>query len=215
MIIFPQLTALDFVGPYEVFAKASCFDIYVTSAKAGNIEAEGGLKLEAKYSFESCPTCDILFVPGGKGVTPLLTDVAYREFIKKQSQQAKYVTSVCTGSLLLAVAGTLQGFTATTHWRSLPLLEELGVVAKEARVVVDGNRITGAGVTSGIDFALQLTALISGDEVARTIQLMLEYDPRPPFQDGSPKTAGPLILKLAIEKSQELFDLRQQIIKTL
>ena len=215
MMIFPQLTTLDFVGPYEVFTKAGCFDLFVTSATIGNIEGEGGLRLEAAYSFESCSACDILFIPGGKGITPLLRDDAYRAFIKKQAQQAQYVTSVCTGSLLLAVAGTLQGFAATTHWRSLPLLKILGVETKEERVVVDKNRITGAGVTSGIDFALFLTAMIAGEDVARTIQLMIEYDPQPPFQDGSSKSADPRILKIAKERSQELFNVRQQIIRGL
>ncbi|RAV99008.1 DJ-1/PfpI family protein [Pseudochryseolinea flava] len=215
MLIFPQLTALDFVGPYEVFAKAGCFDLYITSAVTGNIEAEGGLVLEAKYDFQTCPPCDILFVPGGRGITSLLANHHYISFIKKQTANAKYITSVCTGSLLLAVAGTLRGFKATTHWRSLPLLQLLGIETEDARVVVDRNRITGAGVTSGIDFGLQLTALIVGTDVARTTQLMLEYDPQPPFQDGSPKSAAPAITHYVEVKSQELFNARKHIIKTI
>jgi cyclohexyl-isocyanide hydratase len=215
ILIFPHLTALDFVGPYEVFAKAGCFDLYVTSAETGSVEAEGGLKLNAEYSFETCPACEILFIPGGRGVTPLLTDQSYLQFIKKQSAQANYITSVCTGSLLLATVGALDGYKATTHWRSLSLLKMFGIDVVEQRVVVDRNRITGAGVTSGVDFGLLLTAMIAGEITARTIQLMIEYDPQPPFKDGSTLTADNTILEKAIERSQELYDIRKHIVEKI
>jgi cyclohexyl-isocyanide hydratase len=212
MVVFPDLTIQDFVGPYEVFNKAGCFDLFIVSERADIIAAEGGLMLKTAIGFEDCPACDILFVPGGQGITPLINHSPTIMFLQKQGGSAKYITSVCTGSILLAAAGLLEDYQATTHWRSFELLQMLGVKPVQERVVIDRNRITGGGITSGIDFGLVLTALIAGDDVAKRVQLMLEYDPQPPFHCGSPRNADPHILQQVTEGSQALFDLRKSLI---
>lgn len=214
MLLFPDLTLQDFVGPYDVFIRAGCFQIFVVSENTEFMQAEGGLKLKADISFSECPPLDIIFVPGGRGINPLMTNKAYIDFIRCQGMQAKFITSVCTGSLLLAVAGLLTGYKATTHWRSLNLLKMLNVETVEDRIVIDRNRITGGGVTAGIDFALTLTGMLAGEERAKIIQLMLEYNPSPPFNSGSPKHADEQILKRAMLASQDVFDERVKIIQT-
>jgi cyclohexyl-isocyanide hydratase len=212
MLLFPDLTILDFVGPYDVFIKTPCFEVYTVSLNGGEIIAEGGLAVKAGYSFQNCPSADILFVPGGIGITSFLTDKVYIDFLQKQGKHAKYITSVCTGALLLAAAGLLTGYRATTHWRSLELLRMLNIDAVDERVVVDRNRITGGGVTAGIDFGLVLAALICGEESANVIQLLLEYNPQPPFNSGSPASAEQSTLVKALEITQPLFERRREII---
>ncbi len=208
MLLFPEVTIQDFVGPYEVFTRVEKFKVLVVSETSEMIQAEGGLSLKADYSFENCPQVDILFVPGGKGITPLLTNYTYLNFLNKQGQKASYITSVCTGSVLLGAAGLLNGYNATTHWRSLGLLEMMGIETIDKRIVVDRNRITGGGITAGIDFGLTLTALLAGEDTAKIIQLMMEYSPDPPFNSGSPKTAESHILQKATEITQPMFDAR-------
>jgi cyclohexyl-isocyanide hydratase len=215
MLLFPELTVQDFIGPYEVFIRASCFEVYTISETTAWIHAEGGLTLQADHTFEDCPQLDIIFVPGGRGITSLLLNKAYHAFLQQQAMHAQYITSVCTGSLLLAAAGLLKGYKATTHWRSMELLAMMDVDTVAKRVVIDSNRITGGGITAGIDFALTLTSQLGGDEMAKTIQLMLEYDPEPPFQSGSPGSAEPHIFKRALEASQAVFDSRRKIIQQL
>ena len=215
MLIFPDLTVLDFTGPYDVFIRASCFEVYVVGETTQAVKAEGGLLITPGYSFDDCPLADILFVPGGKGITPLLTDKTYHAFLQKQAANAQYITAVCTGSLLLAASGFLKGYEATTHWRSLELLRMFGVDAVEKRVVIDRNRITGGGITAGIDFGLSLTALIGGNDIAKTVQLLLEYNPEPPFQSGLPKTAEPHVLEMAMKITQPLFESRLEIIQQI
>ncbi|WP_423149313.1 DJ-1/PfpI family protein [Rubrolithibacter danxiaensis] len=213
MIIFPELTLLDFIGPYDVFVRADCFEVLVISENKGMIPAEGGLNIQADLSFSDCPDFDILFVPGGRGINNCLTNDVFISFLKSKGNKCSYITSVCTGSLLLAAAGLLDGFRATTHWRSIELLKMFGVEAVEERVVTDRNRITGGGITAGIDFGLTLTALIAGEDVAKTVQLILEYSPAPPFNCGSAKTAETVILENAKSKTQLLFDTRKKLIQ--
>lgn len=208
MLLFPELTIQDFAGPYEVFTRVEKFKVFIVAQTAGLIKAEGGLQVKADYTFDNCPPVDILFVPGGKGITPLLTNETYLSFLSKRGTDASYITAVCTGSLLLGAAGLLNGYKATTHWRSLDLLRMMNIEAIEERVVIDRNRITGGGITAGIDFGLALTALLAGEDVAKIIQLMLEYAPEPPFNSGSAKTAEPHILQKARELTQPLFDAR-------
>jgi cyclohexyl-isocyanide hydratase len=214
-LLFPDLTIQDFVGPYDVFIRAECFEVFTVSETTGPFNAEGGLTLQTQYSFQDCPSIDILFVPGGRGITPLLTHDIYLSFLKDKSLHAKYITAVCTGSLLLAAAGLLSGYQATTHWRSMSLLEMFGVDAIDQRVVKDRNRITGGGITAGIDFGLQLTAWIAGVDIAKTIQLILEYSPEPPFNCGNAKSADPHIVKIATSKTQQLFEKRRGIIESI
>ncbi len=212
MLLFPDLTLLDFVGPYDLFVNASSFEIYTISADGGDVIADGGLTLKAQYDFTSCPDVDMLFVPGGGGVTPLLANDDYKRFLKAKAETAQYVTSVCTGALLLAAAGLLDGYRATTHWRSLELLALFPVEVSKERVVVDRNRITGGGVTAGIDFGLTVCALLAGENTAKLDQLYLQYDPQPPFHCGSPATADPDILEEALETTKAQYDQRKKII---
>jgi len=189
LLIFPAMTQLDFAGPYEVFARLPDTIVHVVAKTADPVRTERGLVLLPTVTCEDCPPLDVVVVPGGPGQHHLMNDEALREFLRRQAAQAKYVTSVCTGALLLGAAGLLVGYRATTHWLSLPLLELFGAIPVEQRVVVDRNRVTGGGVTAGIDFGLQLAALLHGETVAQQIQLQLEYTPAPPFQSGSPATA--------------------------
>jgi cyclohexyl-isocyanide hydratase len=215
MLLFPEVTIQDFVGPYEVFIRASCFEVLIISENTQLIKAEGGLLLQADLTLAECPALDIVFVPGGRGINPLLTNQAYLQFLQRQGASAQYITSVCTGALVLAAAGLLHGYRASTHWRSLDLLRMFDVEVVEERVVIDRNRITGGGITAGIDFGLVLTALIGGEEMAKTIQLMLEYNPAPPFNSGSPQTAEAPILQKARELSQPMLELRTGIIRQI
>ncbi|MCW3468016.1 DJ-1/PfpI family protein [Chitinophaga nivalis] len=215
MFLFPELTILDFTGPYECFVKASCFEVLVIGETTDPIKAEGGLTVQPNIAMADCPQLDILFVPGGRGINTLLTNQAVLGFLRNQAAGARYITAVCTGSLVLAAAGLLQGYKATTHWRSLDLLEMFGVETVTERIVRDRNRITGGGITAGIDFGLSLIALIGGAEMAKTIQLQLEYAPAPPFNAGSPKTAGIPVLQKVKEDTRFMKETRTKIIRQL
>jgi cyclohexyl-isocyanide hydratase len=148
---------------------------------------------------EAAPA-DVLFVPGGSGLVPLLQDEEVLEFLRRQAASAHYVTAVCTGSLLLGAAGLLQGYRATTHWAYHELLERCGAIPVRQRVVVDRNRVTAGGVTAGIDFALRLTAELCGEPLARAIQLGLEYDPEPPFDSGTPERATAELRQIVLDR---------------
>ncbi|MEC5147126.1 DJ-1/PfpI family protein [Chitinophaga sp. 212800010-3] len=215
MLLFPELTILDFTGPYEVFVKAPCFDVLTVGATISPISAEGGLQLQPQLSIDDCPQLDVIFVPGGKGINHLLTDQAILQFLRNQAARAQYITSVCAGALVLAAAGLLDGYKATTHWRSLELLRMFGVDTIDDRVVKDRNRITGGGVTAGIDFGLTLTAIVGGEEMAKVVQLQLEYNPAPPFREGSPRTASLPVLQKARELTKPLLETRRSIISGL
>lgn len=191
MVLFPKLTQLDLTGPYEVFARMPDTQVLLLAASLEPIETEKGLTILPTCSFNDCPAVDVLFVPGGPGINSKLSDIDFLNFLREKASDAKYITSVCTGALLLAGAGLLEGYQATTHWLSMGLLRQLGVEAVEARVVKDRNRITGGGVTAGIDFGLSIAAELFGEETATAIQLMMEYQPQPPFQSGHPSTATP------------------------
>ena len=194
MLIFPDMTQLDFTGPYEVFSQMPGCEVRVIAATLQPIAARGGLKFIPDTAMADAPPLDLVFVPGGPGVGPLMEDRAVLEFLRRQSQQAKYVTSVCTGALVLGAAGLLKGYRATTHWLSLDLLPVFGATAMPDRVVFDRNRITGGGVTAGIDFALSIAGEILGADAAKSIQLLIEYNPAPPFACGHPATADAAIV---------------------
>ena len=189
MLIFPDMTQLDFTGPYEVFAQMQGCEVRVIAKTLQPVAARGGLKFIPDTTLDDAPPLDLVFVPGGPGVGALMEDKAVLEFLRRQAQQARYVTSVCTGALVLGAAGLLKGYRATTHWLSLDLLPVFGASAMPDRVVFDRNRITGGGVTAGIDFALSVAGQVLGAEAAKTIQLLIEYNPAPPFACGHPGTA--------------------------
>lgn len=215
MLLFPGVTILDFTGPYEVFTKAWCFEVITIAETAEPVTAEGGLQLMANATIATAPQLDVLFVPGGRGINELLTNADILGFLRQQAPGVRYFTSVCTGALVLAAAGLLDGYKATTHWRSLDLLRMFNVEVIQERIVKDRNRITGGGVTAGIDFGLSFTAMIGGEELAKVIQLQLEYNPQPPFHAGSPKTAELPVLQKARELTQHMFEVRKGIIKTV
>jgi len=195
MLIFPDMTQLDFTGPYEVFAQLRGCEVKVIAQTSQPVAARGGLKFIPDTTIDDAPQLDLIFVPGGPGVGALMEDRKVLEFLRRQAQQAKYVTSVCTGALVLGAAGLLKGYRATTHWLSLELLPVFGAIAMPDRVVFDRNRITGGGVTAGIDFALAVAGETMGAETAKTIQLLIEYNPAPPFHCGHPATADAAIVE--------------------
>ncbi|MBJ7417349.1 MAG: DJ-1/PfpI family protein, partial [Niveispirillum sp.] len=194
MLLYPRLTQLDLTGPFEVFARLPDVTIILAAKSLNPVTDSGGLRLLPTHTLADAPQADILFVPGGPGQLDLMDDAGVLDFLRAQASGARYVTSVCTGSLVLAAAGLLTGYRATCHWMSLEQLSLFGCVPCGDRVVVDGNRVTGGGVTSGIDFALHLTALLFDQDRAERIQLSMEYDPAPPFTSGHPNSADPAMV---------------------
>jgi cyclohexyl-isocyanide hydratase len=191
LLLFPDVTQLDLTGPFEVFARTPGVTCHLVWKTQQPVRSDRGLTLLPSCTFADCPPLDVICVPGGPGQIALMSDSETLDFLRHQAQHAQLITSVCTGSLVLGAAGLLQGYRATSHWSSRDQLALLGAEPVEARVVRDGNRLTGAGVTSGIDFALTLVAEMRGAEVAQAIQLQMEYDPEPPFHAGSPQSATP------------------------
>lgn len=193
VMIFDDVTQLDATAPLEVFAGAG-FRVVTVAPQRGLVTAGSGLKIMPDHDFQTAPQADILLVPGGSGVNALLNDAAAIDYIRRAAAEAAYVTSVCTGSLLLGAAGLLKGKRATTHWASHHFLESFGAVAVRQRVVIDGNVITGGGVTAGVDFAFAVVDEVRGRDVAALTMLALEYDPAPPFEGGSPANTDPAIV---------------------
>jgi len=191
MLLFPRLTQLDLTGPYEVLARFEELTLHLVWKSLDPVNDSGGLQLKPTAALADCPQADILFVPGGPGQIALMEDAEVLSFLQRQAEGSRYVTSVCTGSLVLAAAGLLTGYRATCHWLSINQLAFFGAVPVHDRVVIDRNRITGAGVTSGIDFALTLAARLFGEERAKRAQLAMEYDPKPPFAGGTPENSDP------------------------
>lgn len=190
MLVFPRLTQLDMTGPYEVLARLPNTVVHLIAKTREPVETDRGMMIVPNMTYADCPQLDVIMVPGGPGQQDLMEDETVLDFLRRQAAGAKYVTSVCTGSLVLGAAGLLKGRRATSHWAALDHLAPLGATAVSERVVVDGNVVTGAGVASGIDFALRLAAILEGEAAAREIQLQIEYDPDPPFRAGSPSTAA-------------------------
>jgi cyclohexyl-isocyanide hydratase len=202
MVVFPGFTQLDLTGAFEVLARVPGARVSIVAARREPVRSDTGLSLGVDAAFGEIESCEVLFVPGGPGINGALRDESLLAFVRDRGARAKWVTSVCTGALVLGAAGLLRGHRATTHWLSVDLLPIFGATHVDARVVVDGNRVTGGGVTAGIDFALRLAALVAGDDVARSIQLLLEYDPAPPFDAGSPRRApGAMVEAMKAERA--------------
>lgn len=191
MLIYPRMTQLDMTGPFEVFSSMPDTTIDVVWKDLEPVKDLNGLTFVPSMTIADCPQSDIVFVPGGFGQTELMVDDEVLNFLREQAAGARYVTSVCTGSLVLAAAGLLTGYRATSHWMWVDQLALFGAEPVSERVVIDRDRITGAGITSGIDFALTIANELHGEQVARMIQLAMEYDPAPPFDGGSPKREAP------------------------
>jgi len=194
LLLFPRLTQLDMTGPYEVFTRMPGAKVDVIAKSRDPVTSDQGLTFVPTASFEDIEGLDLICVPGGPGIGPLLENEPTLAFLRRVAADARYVTSVCTGALVLGAAGLLKGKRATTHWMSLDLLAPFGATPVRERVVRDGNVFTGGGVTAGIDFALTVAAEVAGEEAARAIQLFIEYDPAPPFRCGSPDTADPALV---------------------
>lgn len=189
LVLYPELTQLDLTGPYEVFARAPGTKVHLLWKTLDPITSDSGMTILPTMTFDDCPQLDVLCVPGGPGQIDYMADEELLGFLRRQGEGARYVTSVCTGSLLLGAAGLMQGYKATTYWASTEFLAAYGAEFTPGRVVKDRNRITGGGVTAGIDFALVVVAELFGDDVAKAVQLMLEYNPAPPFTSGHPDVA--------------------------
>jgi cyclohexyl-isocyanide hydratase len=213
MVLFPRLTQLDLAGPYEVFARLPGVQVSLVAETHAPVRSEFGLSITPELTFEEAPPFDILCVPGGLGVNAAMESEPLLSFLRRQEPGASWVTSVCTGALVLGAAGLLRGYRATTHWLSLDLLAPLGATPVKDRVVVDRNRMTGGGVTAGIDFGLRLAAQLRGEQLAREIQLTLEYDPAPPYPDGSPRTAAAHVLESVSARRKALQEERRRIVE--
>lgn len=189
MLLFPGVTQLDLTGPFELFSRIPGARLATVWKQPGPVRADSGLELVASEAYATCPPLDLVFVPGGYGQIAQMEDAETLAFLRHHGARARWVTSACTGALLLGAAGLLQGYRAATHWMYMDLLPAFGATPVAERVVIDRNRITAGGVTAGIDFGLRVIAEVAGVEAAQTAQLELEYDPQPPFACGHPRSA--------------------------
>jgi len=196
LVLYPNLTQLDLTGPFEVFSHVPDAKVHLIWKDTAPVTADTGMQIIPTTCFDDCPPLDVICVPGGFGQRALMEDDQVLSFLRQQAEQAQYITSVCTGSLVLGAAGLLDGYKATTHWTQIEALKDFGAVYTPGRVVADRNRMTGGGVTAGIDFALTLVAELRGDQVAKMIQLGIEYNPAPPFDAGHPDVADKEIVAL-------------------
>jgi len=200
LVLFPRVTQLDFTGPLQVFSSVPGAQVHLIWKRIEPVTSDGVMTITPTTSFADCPQLDVICVPGGGGTDDMVNDEEILAFLKKQSEGAKYITSVCTGSLVLGAAGLLKGYRAATHWTAMDFLSAFGAIPTKTRVCVDRNRVTGGGVTAGIDFALTLVSLLVDQRTAEAIQLRLEYNPAPPFNSGSPDTASPELLAFMKDK---------------
>ena len=200
ILVFPNVQQLDLTGPYEVLASAQGAEVELVWKDLNPVMSSTRLPLSPTATFDDCPPLDVLCIPGGGGINALLEDQVVLDFVRERAAQARYVTSVCSGALVLGAAGLLKGKRATTHWYAHDFLAEFGAIPVDARIVEDGKLITAGGVTSGIDFGLALVARVFGQAEAETVQLSLEYAPAPPFRAGTPAEAPPAVLAQAKER---------------
>lgn len=206
-LIYPGVVQLDVMGAYQVLAFPPNTEMHLISKTAAPITSNEGVKLLPSNTYADCPPLDVLCVPGGgMGQVEVMQDIKTLQFLQQQGSRAQYITSVCTGSLILAAAGLLDGYQATCHWALREQLAGFDVDVVSKRVIVDRNRITGAGVTSGIDLGLTLLQLLYDEATAKLAQLMMEYDPQPPFQAGSPEQAGEVLTTQLLEVGKPLID---------
>jgi transcriptional regulator GlxA family with amidase domain len=201
MLLYDNMTSLDFIGPFDVFGIMPNSKIRTVAKQAGPIRIDAGIPLlNAQHSLSEVTEADILFVPGSIDNSHIQKDDEILDWVRRIDRTSRWTTSVCTGSLILAAAGLLKGVRATTHWAVLQTLEPHGAIPTQERVVRDGKYVTGAGVSAGIDMALTLAALEHDEMTAKCVQLAIEYDPQPPFDGGSPATAP----KEVVERTFEL-----------
>jgi cyclohexyl-isocyanide hydratase len=198
--LYPRVTQLDFTAPFEIFARLPRARCVLASVEGLPIQGDGGITFSGIVRLADIESCELLCVPGGFGTVAAMEDRSYLSELARLAAKAQFVTSVCTGSLLLAAAGLLRGRRAACHWAWRELLADFGVTPDPARIVRDGNIITGGGVTAGIDMALAVMAEIAGVDYAQVVQLALEYSPEPPFDSGRPERARPEIVAAALKR---------------
>jgi cyclohexyl-isocyanide hydratase len=215
LLLFPRLTQLDLTGPFEVFAKLPDAAVHLLWKTLEPVTAETGMRILPDTTLAECPPLDVLCVPGGPGVSAMMEDADVLAFLREQARGARFITSVCTGALVLGAAGLLRGRRATTHWASHDMLSAFGAIPTKGRVVRDGNLITGGGVTAGIDFALTMVAEIAGSDVAQAIQLQIEYAPAPPFDAGTPETVPPHVLSIVRQRNAPTRAAREALIRRI
>src|ERR1700723_1222725 len=201
LLVFPKLTQLDLTGPLQVFSSVPGAQVHLIWKRIEPVRSDSVLVLTPTTTFADCPQLDVICVPGGVGTDDMIDDKEMLDFLRRQAAGAKYITSVCTGSLVLGAAGLLRGYRAATHWTAMEYLAPFGATPTKTRVCIDRNRVTGGGVTAGIDFALTLVSMLVDRKTAEAIQLRLEYNPAPPFNAGSPNTAPADVVALIKERS--------------
>jgi cyclohexyl-isocyanide hydratase len=206
VVIFPRVTQLDLTGPVQVFSAVPGAKVHLIWKRIEPVASDAVLTLMPTMTFADCPPLDVICVPGGLGTDDMVNDEEVLAFLRRQAEGAKYITSVCTGSLVLGAAGLLRGYRAATHWSAMELLGEFGATATHTRVCIDRNRVTGGGVTAGIDFALTLVSIMVDRQTAEAIQLGIEYNPAPPFSAGSPDTAPAEIVAMVRERIARAHD---------
>ncbi len=190
-LMYPNVTQLDATGPAQVLSLVPGAKIHMIWKTLDPIPTDAGFSINPTDTFDTCPDLDVICIPGGFGQFAIMDDAEMLSFVKRQGENAKYVTSVCSGSLILGAAGLLKGYKSACHWALRDQLEEFGAIPVAERIVRDRNRLSGGGVTAGIDFGLTLAAELAGEDMAKLIQLGVEYDPGPPFDTGTPEKAGP------------------------
>jgi cyclohexyl-isocyanide hydratase len=205
LVAYPGMTALDMLGPQTIFCCMIGATVMIAAQTRDPVTSDTGLKLIPDVDFDSCPRdVDLFLLPGGlDGTTAAMKDRRTIEFVGELGAHSKYVTSVCTGSLILGTAGLLKGYRATSHWVGVHMLRNFGATPVQERVVVDRNRITGAGVTAGMDMALTVVEILRGKEYAQMVALLMEYDPAPPVDTGSPQAAGAKLTDMARDRFQD------------
>jgi cyclohexyl-isocyanide hydratase len=211
-LVFPNVQQLDLTGPYEVLASWPGARVRLVSKTLDPVLSSTRLALKPDVAFADCGRLDVICVPGGTGINPLLLDDETLAFLRKQAEGARFVTSVCTGALVLGAAGLLIGKRATTHWASLDLIAPFGAKLVRERYVRDGKLMTGGGVTAGIDFGLKLLAELAGEDVAKAVQLLLEYAPAPPFHAGEPGAAPKPVLDAVRGRLQPVIAERERLV---
>lgn len=210
ILLYPNVTQLDATGPAQVLSRVPGAKMHMIWKTLDPVPTDAGFSIVPTTTFADCPRLDVICVPGGGGQVALMTDEETLDFLRKQAATARYVTSVCTGSLVLGAAGLLKGYKSACHWAWRDMLPAFGAIPVAERVVRDRNRISGGGVTAGIDFGLTVAAELAGEEVAKSIQLVLEYDPQPPFDSGSPEKAGVERVKRIRERLQGMLESRSK-----
>lgn len=212
MLLFAGMTQLDLTGPFEVLARLPGWKVDIVAKQRGPVRTDKGLVIEADADFASAPQYDLIVVPGGPGTDDAILDQETVEFVRQQASGARFIFGVCTGSLLLGAAGLLRGKHAGGHWQARDLLSQFGAIVSDDRMTIDGNIYTAGGVTSGIDMAIRLAADVLSEDIAKQVQLQIEYDPEPPFKAGTPFVAPKEIVDRALQATKSRRQIREEAV---